>query len=146
MAGIKKAIKTLVKQRILAGSRDSRPVKNKKSYGFRKTLENVGKSNDSGNLAMASRSHSQDAPRWPSMPHRANTVKSIGKSTFPGAGGGATRSRKWIHLGVAGKSYGFRKIIENHWKNNISRNLARAAKHDFLPAMTLARIKKSCNT
>ena len=64
------------------------------------------------------------------------------ESTFSGGGGGATRSRKRIHLGVAGKSYGFRKIMENHWKNNIFRDLALAANRDFLPAMTLPRMKK----
>ena len=98
--------------------------------------------NDSSNPALASRSHSQGVPRWPPLTHRSNTVKTIGKSTFSGGGGGATRSRKRIHLGVAGKSYGFRKIMGNYWKNNISRDLALAANRDFLPAMTLPIMKK----
>ena len=117
---MKRPLKTLENKGFWQGRVTGTLPKKEKVLRLPQTLRKPWENNDFSNPALASRSHSQGVPRWPPLTHRSNTVKTIGKSTFSRGGGGATRSRKRIHLGVAGKSYGFRKIMETIGKTTFS--------------------------
>ena len=93
------------------------------------------------NPAFAGKSQSQDGPLFDVLGSPVKLVNPIGKTAFPGGRSGLAQSRKKPYLAMLGKSYGFRKTLENPWENNVSGDSVWAETYGFLPAMTLAEIK-----
>ena len=115
--------------------------KNKKVLRFPQNLGKPLGNNTFDNPALAGERRPQDGPLLDALGSLVKLVKPIGKTTFPGGRSGPAQSHKKPYLAILGKSYGFRKTLENHWGNNVSGNLLCAKTYGFLSAMTLATEK-----